>query len=610
MGGKKREVGASSGSKKKKSPGAKGNHPNQPPKPGPSSKNDASERGNMERAGPSLLPSANYPVFPDTLATAASTSSSPWFLPGGFQQQVHYASNEDQVKSLKAKYSILSGEDGASNACGAVVGVSCAGSNNCPRLLCVCTPNNCFVFDLKYVPNVLHHLGDFFRSHAVLKTIHDLYSSPLLAALNMSEHDSLPELGGFVDLQLVAESIHGMGMSPSFDDTLKALMPESTRKAAHVCILLTEWWKVEHLTRATVEAAASVSALLQCSKHALLGALGSNGSLEELINSSHRRWRYAVSKYSVERHFYFDETGFKKMSRELVPENVLNSQPSLSVEAETENLLNLLPEDLRSQFRVEETGEWVLKVAEKTYPLSGLSDIVLDYGRFPQVWFGGAKRVLLGDGGRKVTKLDILNVTGNMAGSFGSDNRAGLEGKLHRISALKSREDEVLGLTLRVGRCVWGNAKMIQDILLGAGKSILILGSPGSGSCVGWILPTERHLIGQRKHPNNFRHVQLYSFGNFGFLKQAKQPLCVKFRGFLLNVTTCALLIHLTKLRVMEVNHTTALVSQGVQWYVHAAAHVGRESQAQLLPGPILPSWNSPAALLQLLEAHGSHGFD
>lgn len=38
-------------------------------------------------------------------------------------------------------------------------------------------------------------------------------------------------------------------------------------------------------------------------------------------------------------------------------------------------------------------------------------------------------------------------------GMFGSDNRMGIPGTLHRISAMRDRKKGVIGLTYRVGRC-------------------------------------------------------------------------------------------------------------------------------------------------------------
>jgi hypothetical protein len=67
------------------------------------------------------------------------------------------------------------------------------------------------------------------------------------------------------------------------------------------------------------------------------------------------------------------------------------------------------------------------------------------------------------------------------ADTFGSDNRAGLPGTLHRFSAMRNRKQQIIGLTMRVGRALPGVAAMIEDIAM-MNKSILILGGPGSGA--------------------------------------------------------------------------------------------------------------------------------
>ncbi|XP_057423406.1 uncharacterized protein ycf45 isoform X2 [Lotus japonicus] len=65
-------------------------------------------------------------------------------------------------------------------------------------------------------------------------------------------------------------------------------------------------------------------------------------------------------------------------------------------------------------------------------------------------------------------------------GEFGRDNRAGIEGTLHRISAIRSRNGAIVGLTCRVGRAVSGHIDMVYD-LLQYGKNILFVGRPGVG---------------------------------------------------------------------------------------------------------------------------------
>ncbi|MGO8949463.1 MAG: AAA family ATPase, partial [Ktedonobacterales bacterium] len=80
----------------------------------------------------------------------------------------------------------------------------------------------------------------------------------------------------------------------------------------------------------------------------------------------------------------------------------------------------------------------------------GLLEIVLDLGRLPEGRFP-EKEVALGT--TPVTTEDVKYVVERI-GQFGDDNRAGIERTLHRISAIRNRRGDVIGLTCRVGRAV------------------------------------------------------------------------------------------------------------------------------------------------------------
>src|SRR5437762_12210275 len=108
--------------------------------------------------------------------------------------------------------------------------------------------------------------------------------------------------------------------------------------------------------------------------------------------------------------------------------------------------------------------------------LNGLLEIVMDLGRIPEARFAGREEIL---SHREVTAEDIAYVISRI-GQFGGDNRAGIERTLHRISALRNRAGKVVGLTLRVGRAMYGTVEIIRDIVE-SGKSILLLGRPGVG---------------------------------------------------------------------------------------------------------------------------------
>ncbi|HLV98498.1 MAG TPA: R3H domain-containing nucleic acid-binding protein [Ktedonobacterales bacterium] len=105
-----------------------------------------------------------------------------------------------------------------------------------------------------------------------------------------------------------------------------------------------------------------------------------------------------------------------------------------------------------------------------------LLEIVMDLGRQAEARFP-EREVILCD--EPVTEADLHYIVERI-GEFGDDNRAGIERTLHRISAIRNRKGKVVGLTLRVGRAVYGTIALIRDIIE-EGKSILILGRPGVG---------------------------------------------------------------------------------------------------------------------------------
>mmetsp|Transcript_49006 Transcript_49006/g.118703 ORF Transcript_49006/g.118703 Transcript_49006/m.118703 type:complete len:519 (+) Transcript_49006:740-2296(+) len=109
-----------------------------------------------------------------------------------------------------------------------------------------------------------------------------------------------------------------------------------------------------------------------------------------------------------------------------------------------------------------------------------LSDIVLDVGRRPQCWVDD-RRVFMSNREDEVVNQNDIDEVCTTLGRFGSDNRAGLSGQLHRFSRMLDRESNITGITVRIGRHVDGNAAMLMDFLMSSDKSILILGDPGSG---------------------------------------------------------------------------------------------------------------------------------
>jgi stage III sporulation protein SpoIIIAA len=105
-----------------------------------------------------------------------------------------------------------------------------------------------------------------------------------------------------------------------------------------------------------------------------------------------------------------------------------------------------------------------------------LVELVLDLGRQPEARFPDSGEFL---SDLPVTREDIAYVVARV-GRFGKDNRAGLERTLHRISAIRNRVGDVIGLTCRVGRAVFGTVDILRDVIE-SGESILLLGRPGVG---------------------------------------------------------------------------------------------------------------------------------
>ena len=118
----------------------------------------------------------------------------------------------------------------------------------------------------------------------------------------------------------------------------------------------------------------------------------------------------------------------------------------------------------------------VRKAVEREGAAGELLEVVLDLGRPPEARFAGGDFYLSADG---VTAEDLAHVTAGVS-PFGGDNRAGIERTLHRISAIRNRAGDVIGLTCRVGRAVRGSARVIEDFAT-SGKSVLLVGRPGVG---------------------------------------------------------------------------------------------------------------------------------
>ena len=136
---------------------------------------------------------------------------------------------------------------------------------------------------------------------------------------------------------------------------------------------------------------------------------------------------------------------------------------NLQFQNDLDKLVEILPEKIRTYI---------------DYPkMDDVIEIVVDIGRPPEIRHADGKIEYLGN--TDITYDDIDYITSRVQ-EFTTDNRSGIPGTLHRISAIRNRQNRIVGLTCRIGRVVTGTISCIKDICL-QNKSILFLGRPGVG---------------------------------------------------------------------------------------------------------------------------------
>jgi stage III sporulation protein SpoIIIAA len=126
-------------------------------------------------------------------------------------------------------------------------------------------------------------------------------------------------------------------------------------------------------------------------------------------------------------------------------------------------LLDILPDEVRNKIEANGHEEELL-------------EIVMDLGRKPMARYVSGEKTLTDS---EVSQAEIDIIVANV-GEFDDDNRAGIARTLHRIAAIRNRRGQIVGLTCRVGRAVYGTLDIVADFIE-EGESILLLGRPGVG---------------------------------------------------------------------------------------------------------------------------------
>ena len=355
-----------------------------------------------------------------------------------------------------------------------IVAIDCEGVPDHLHLVQVATRSLTMVFDCVELGAdvVCDALRELLENPDVIKLFHDLH----MDAVALAEFGAVEQLRGALDTQLAMESLTGE-LHMGFNQMLARLdLPGHPTKTSMKAKMQASWRQVgtslfaqRPLPLDVLHYAADDVSLLVDAQDKLAEVLGPEAWASVQRASDARA--FAAQKTHGARQICFDVANdYAIASLELLheqrPGDMVAPTP-LEVSDDTAVLLDMLPDDFAET------------LAGQT---AKLSDINIDEGRVPHAWVDG-QRVFLGGEGREVQDSDICAIVEGLGKfGFGADNRAGLERQLHRISAIRNRHQKIIGLTMRVGRHVTGNATMISDLLFAdSTRSILFLGEPGSG---------------------------------------------------------------------------------------------------------------------------------
>ena len=410
-----------------------------------------------------------------------------------------------------------------------MVAVDCEGVPEALHLIQISTCAMTFVFDCVKLgaPAVCAVISDLLTDPAVLKLFHDVHMDAVALAII----GGIEPLHGVLDTQLAMESLTGelhMGFNRMLEQL--ELPPHPSKKAMKPRMGAGSIFAQRPLPADILRYAADDVTLLCQAQDRLRDALGD--TLLSVQRASDARALLAPQNGGA-RQICFDVANTYTIAslellREQRPQDMVAPTP-LEVSDETDNLLSMLPDDLKADLHGL-TRE--------------LSDINLDEGRRhaymhaythacmhepmrpythprtrvpprPHAWANG-ERLFLGKEERLVESKDIEAVVERLGG-FGGDNRAGLERQLHRVSAIRNRQSDIIGLTMRVGRHVSGNATMISDLLFAdTTRSILFLGEPGSGKTT--VVRETTRLLAERAN------VQIVDTSNEIAVHQHPEP--------------------------------------------------------------------------------------
>jgi stage III sporulation protein SpoIIIAA len=367
------------------------------------------------------------------------------------------------------------------------ISIDCEGVPNTLQLIQIATQEAVYIFDCQLIgeDKVCRALEPLMTKQSPIKLMHDIHKN----AIALKKFGNI-ELVGFIDTQLLSEFLWAdpfVGFN-SFLSRLELPTHPSKEFVKGRMKSGVDLFCHRPIAQTSLEYAAMDVSFLQNAAKMITNIVNPN-DLKIIINASSCRAKNAI-KYNGSRSICFDKKNkYAIASLELIclvrPHDGFFGE-KLHVESNTEEIVSMLPLIYKKKLESSNQKTKIMgffkkdDASDNVISIENLSDIVLDIGRRPHCWIHDLRVFLCDDESKLVQHSEIDEISAKL-GRFGSDNRAGLNGQLHRFSAMRDRDDQIAGITIRVGRNVNGNAAMLMDLLLGSDKSILILGEPGSG---------------------------------------------------------------------------------------------------------------------------------
>ncbi len=370
----------------------------------------------------------------------------------------------------------------------------CEGANGDLVLLQIATNKHVHIIDCTEIGNdiVRSHLGTFLLDEGLTKLVHDLNEfTPSFQKL-LGSATATAGLRGSFDTQLMCEWLWRSPFMGLNEFLTRLNLPKHQGREFFVERQKAGFdpWSKRPIAKQSLEhAAQEVFCLQRAAKH-IQDRMDNERQFQQFLLASATRVQNSFQNPSSYRTLCFDmgEGRFSPSSKEFMlcfcPNDMFSGEP-LIVESDVDEILSILPPLYSAKLQLPVPSN--TNHSEGCLPIENLSDIVLDIGRRGHCWMNDS-RVFLSDDTNKLVEEQELDIVVSKLGNFGSDNRAGLagthrnNGSLHRFSAIRDRDRRIVGITIRVGRNVRGNASMLIDLLMhNKDKSILILGEPGSG---------------------------------------------------------------------------------------------------------------------------------